>query len=154
MKHLVTAFLLAFGLAVSAAAEAPSGDDGAAVKAVLQSYKQAIENLDGEAASALFATDARIFEQGGDEGTWAFYLEHHLGPEFSEIKSFKFSDYEVDVQVSGDLAIASETYRYRIELPETAEPIVRLGAATSVLRRTADGWKIFHYHSSSRKTGN
>lgn len=152
MKRFATALLLAFTLTASAAAEVSPGDDGSDVRAVLQSYKQAIENLDGVAASGLFAAEAHIFEQGGDEGSWAFYLEHHLEPEFVELKSFRFSDYKVEVEVTGDLAIASETYGYTIELKDSVETIVRLGAATSVLRRTADGWKIILYHSSSRKT--
>ncbi len=151
MKQFALAFFLAFVLAGAVAAEPPSADDASRAKAVLLAYKDAIENLDGAAATALFTQEAQIFEQGGLEGTWAQYLERHLGPEFDEIVSFEFSNYQAGVEVTGDLAVAWETYSYTIVLKDEAEPIVRLGAATSILRRAGDSWLISLYHSSSRK---
>ncbi len=151
MKQFTSALFLAIVLAGPVAAEPPSADDASRAKAVLQAYKEAIENLDGASATALFSQDAQIFEQGGLEGTWVQYLERHLGPEFDEFVSFEFSDYQAGVEVTGDLAVAWETYRYTIVLKDTAEPIVRLGAATSILRREGGGWLISLYHSSSRK---
>ncbi len=151
MKRILSAVALSGALVLTLPAAASSETDEAEVKGVLQSYSTAVQNLDGASASTLFTTDARIFEQGGDEGTWPIYLKDHLGPEFVEFKSFAFADYASTVAVEGDLAIASETYRYTIELKEGGDPVIRLGAATSVLRRTADGWKIIQYHSSSRK---
>lgn len=151
MKYLALTILLIFSLAGPASAQQTSVDDVSRVKAVLQAYKEAIESLDGSRASPLFALDAKIFEQGGLEGTWAQYLEHHLGPEFGEFVSLQFTDYDVTVEISGDVAVAWETYHYTIVLKEAAEPIVRKGAATSVLERTGDGWTISLYHSSSRK---
>ena len=151
MKRIVSAIAFCAALFLVVPAAASPETDEADVRSVLQSYSAAVQNLDGASASPLFTTDARIFEQGGDEGTWSVYLKEHLGPEFGEFKSFKFTDYAATVAIEGDLAIASETYRYTIELKEGGDPVIRLGAATSVLRRTAAGWKIIQYHSSSRK---
>ena len=151
MKRFVSAIAFCSAIILIVPASASPETDEADVRRVLQSYSAAVEQLDAASASPLFTADARIFEQGGDEGAWPVYLEEHLGPEFGEFKSFKFADYAATVAIEGDLAIASETYRYTIELKEGGEPIIRLGAATSVLRRTADGWKIIQYHSSSRK---
>ena len=130
---------------------ADTAADVAAVKTVLQSYSDAVQKLDGSLATPLFAPDAHIFEQGGDEGSWSTYLKNHLGPEFAEFSSFVFSDYQANATIEGDLAIASETYRYTLIVKASGERVERLGAATSVLKRTADGWKIVQYHSSSRK---
>ena len=130
---------------------ADEGEDVAAVKAVLQSYSQAVEKLDASLASPLFAPDAHIFEQGGDEGTWPIYLKDHLGPEFAEFSSFAYADYQSSATIEGNLAIASETYRYTLVVKASGEKVERLGTATSVLKRTEGGWKIVQYHSSSRK---
>ena len=66
--------------------------DREAVKAVLASYKEAIERLDASGTKRLFTADSQIFETGGAEGTYENYLAHHLGPELDHFRSFKFSD--------------------------------------------------------------
>lgn len=150
MKKMVAGLIVA-GVLMAMPAYAGEAADVAAVKNVLQAYGAAVERLDGALATPLFANDAHIFEQGGDEGSWPTYLKDHLGPEFGEFSSFKFSNYRSAVDVEGDLAVASETYRYTLVVKASGETVERLGAATSVLKRTPDGWKIVQYHSSSRK---
>ncbi len=98
---------------------------------------------------ALFTPDSQIFEGGKAEGSFANYLEHHLKPELGEFASFKFSDVTTMSKVIGDVAMASETYRYTIMLKDGRE-IERLGVATAVLVRTNGIWKINQHHSSSR----
>lgn len=129
---------------------APINADETAVRAVLARYKDAIEMLDATGTEALFTEDSAVFETGGVEGTYREYLEHHLGPELAAFRSFGFTDYTVAVQVEGDLALATETYNYRIEA-KSGEIAERKGVATSVLTRTADGWKIRIMHNSARK---
>ena len=53
------------------------------------------------------------------------------------------------MRFEGPIALATETYRYRIELVD-GRVIERRGSATSVLMHDAAGWKILRYHSSSR----
>ncbi len=86
------------------AASASQASEEAAVRSVLSQYKNAIERLDARGTEQLFTTDSAIFETGGTEGTYANYLSHHLGPELHEFKSFKFSDYKVDVHLFGPAA--------------------------------------------------
>lgn len=69
--------------------------DADAVKKVLSQYKEAVEKLDVSGTEKLFTTDSKIYESGGSEGNYGHYLEHHLGPEFKEFKSFKYNDYKV-----------------------------------------------------------
>lgn len=54
------------------------------------------------------------------------------------------------MRIEGDLALATETYNYRIET-KSGEVATRKGVATSVLTRTGDGWKILVMHNSARK---
>jgi uncharacterized protein (TIGR02246 family) len=125
-------------------------DDREAIEAVLENYKAAIERLDASGTEKLFAADSQIFETGGVEGTYQNYLAHHLGPELDHFRSFKFSDYKVDVRFEGPVALATETYRYRIET-ESGEVAERLGVATSVLKKVDGDWKILSMHNSARR---
>ena len=84
-------------------------------------------------------------------GSYAHYLEHHLGPEFKEFKSFKYNNYKVEVQVEGNYAFATETYNYTIVVLKDNAEVKRKGVATSVLKKVKGEWKIMISHNSSRK---
>lgn len=122
----------------------------AAVRAVLAQYQSAMERLDPSGTDRLFTANSTIFETGGVEGTYANYLAHHLTPELAEFKSFRFSDYKVEVRFEGALALANESYRYRIETKK-GEVAERLGVATSVLTKISGSWKILSMHNSARR---
>ena len=124
--------------------------DTAAVRSVLSQYKSAIERLDAKGTTTLFTGDSQVFENGGVEGSYNNYLAKHLGPELEDFKSFKFSDYKVEVRFEGLIALATETYNYRIET-EKGEIVERRGVATSVLKKVGRQWKILSTHGSSRK---
>ena len=124
--------------------------DTAAVRRVLSSYQAAVERLDPRGTGMLFANNSEIFESGGQEGNYANYLAHHLTPELAEFKSFKFSDYKVAIRFEGPVALATETYKYRIETKK-GEIAERFGVATSALRKIAGRWQIMVMHSSARK---
>lgn len=126
------------------------GAEEAAVKSVLSQYKSAIEKLDASGTEQLFTADSTIFETGGVEGTYANYLAHHLGPELEAFKSFNFSDYKVNVRFEGPIALATESYDYRIET-QKGEVVERRGVATSVLKKIDGQWKILSMHNSARR---
>ena len=129
---------------------APASSDERAVREILARYKAAIERLDATGTEELFADDSAVFETGGVEGTYKEYLAQHLGPELAAFRAFAFSDYAVTVRIEGDLALATETYNYRIETKD-GEIATRKGVATSVLTRTQEGWKILVMHNLARK---
>lgn len=124
--------------------------DAEAVRSVLRTYDAAVERLDPRGTEVLFAQNSEIFESGGREGNYATYLAHHLTPELAEFRSFKFSDYRVSVRFEGSMALATETYNYRIETKK-GEIAERIGAATSVLKKVGNRWQILVMHSSARK---
>lgn len=97
-------------LLVTATATFAQNSDKEAVKSVLDNYKKAIDKLDTTGVVNLFVKDSKVYEQASDEGTIGHYLEHHLGPELKEFKSFAFSNYKVDVTVAGEYAFSTETY--------------------------------------------
>lgn len=85
-----------------------------AILNVMKSYKNAFEKLTTEGTFELFAEDSQVFESGGVEGSYANYIEHHIGPELGHFDKFEFSDYEIDVQVDEPYAFTTETYIYTI----------------------------------------
>jgi ketosteroid isomerase-like protein len=121
---------------------------------VMKAYKDALQNLTTEGTFELFTEDSEVFESGGVEGSYAHYIEHHLGPELGHFKSFTFSDYEIDAQVDDIYAFTTETYVYTIVLKPNdqgeSRTIVKKGVATSILKKIDEKWKIIKTHSSSR----
>jgi ketosteroid isomerase-like protein len=147
MKQKIFLLLLSVSLVVVSFAQKP---DVAAIKQTLNNYKQKIESLDTNGVAKLFVANSKVIEQGKDEGTISHYLEHHLGPELKDFKSFKFSNYKVDVKVIGNYAYTTEGYTYTITLKDDKE-IKSNGFATSVLQKIKNDWKIVQTHSSFRK---
>ena len=135
---------------VAAHMPAATKADAAAVRSVLSTYKSAIERLDATGTERLFTADSAIFETGGVEGSYGNYLAHHLGPELDEFKSFRFSNYKIEVRFVGPAALATESYAYRIETKK-GEVAARLGVATTVLTKIKGSWKILSMHNSARR---
>ena len=150
LSYLAAAAFVAVQPVPAFAAPAPRTNDAAAIRSVLRAYIVAVEKLDPRGTERLFSRDSMIFESGGSEGTYAYYLAHHLTPEFGEFKSFKFGNYKVNVRFEGPIALATETYSYRIETKK-GEIADRVGVATSVLRKDKGRWTIVMMHNSSRK---
>ena len=148
MRGMTFAILLSIA-AVPAAAQPRRHADTQAVTAVLGQYRTALERLDVSGTERLFVADSQIFESGGVEGSYANYLAHHLGPELREFRSFRFSNVNVEVRFEGSVALATESYTFRIE-PVQGAAVERRGVTTSVLRRTGAGWRIVSSHNSSR----
>lgn len=147
---LFTSLLLTFtGVAT---AQTAMSNDVTRIKTVLSTYKTALERLDLGGIDKLFAEGNEVVESGKVEGGYADYLANHIGPELGHFKSFKFSDYKVNVRVEGKFAWATETYRYTIRLKDKAkpDPIERQGVASSVLKKFGSEWKIISIHSSTR----
>lgn len=121
-----------------------------AVNVVMNSYKDALENLSTVNTVKLFSDDSQVFESGGNEGTYKNYVEHHLAPELEHFKSFTFSDYTIETIISLPYAFTTELYVYTIILEEERE-IKQKGIATSVLKKDDGKWKIIKTHSSARR---
>lgn len=150
MKRIILTLLLLSTASLHAADNA----DQAAVKAVLTAYNQALTTLDAAKAKDLFTADSAVFESGGVEGTYAHYLEHHIGPELAEFKEFSYRNYTVEVRLESPLALTTESYVYRIVLKDTGRVVEKQAVTTSVLKKMPDGWKIIQTHTSSRSIKN
>ncbi len=151
-RSTLTGLSLAFVLATLVQAqEAQPSPEEARVRSVVTAYRDAVTGLDVSRTPALFWPDAEIFESGGIEGAFPHYLEHHLAPEFADLASFTFSEPKTDIEIDGDIALVTETYRYRITFKDgDRAPVERQGVATSVLRQRDGVWRFSLYHSSAK----
>ena len=156
LKLTTILMLIMFATGQMFSQNADSGTEKEAVLKVMKSYKDALQNLTTEGTFELFSEDSEVFESGGVEGSYAHYIEHHLGPELGHFKKFEFSDYEIDAEVDLPYAFTTETYIYTIVLnPDDkgeSRTIKKKGVATSILKMMDGKWKIFKTHSSSRNT--
>ncbi len=115
-------------------------------------YLDAMETGDLDAAGRLFASESSVFESGGQEGTWAHYREHHLGPEIGEIDSFKVIRGTPEVEYSADrtMAFVAWPIEYKIALKDE-RLIESRGTVTFVLTGGSAEYRIRHLHWSSRR---
>lgn len=150
MKIIKTVFpiLLTMTLGLSFALAQSDADK---VRQILSTYNGAVEKLDLAGTDELFMAASQIIESGSVEGTYNEYRAHHLKPELEEFKSFKFSDYKVDVIIDLPYAFVTESYKYTIVVKKDNKVAERRGVATSTLKKENGVWKIMQTHSSSRK---
>ena len=152
----------AAALAVSLAAAAPAfASDPAAplpgaapltplaadAAAAVDAFHAALGKGDTNAALALLAEDALIFEEGGAERSKAEYAGHHLGADAAFSQAVRAVTTRRTGAASGDLAWISSEAHSRGTFNGRA--LDRNVAETMVLRRGDAGWKIHHIHWSS-----
>ncbi|MET1111564.1 MAG: nuclear transport factor 2 family protein [Allosphingosinicella sp.] len=116
--------------------------------AAVDAFHAALRRGDPEAALALVADDAIVFEDGRIERTKAEYALHHAGADAAFSKAVSTKRLSRTGQATADLAlIASES---RTKGRFRGQDVDRIMVETMVLRRGPDGgWKIVHIHWSS-----
>lgn len=117
--------------------------------AVVDGFHAALARGDTNAAAALLADDALIFESGSAERSKAEYAAHHLGADAKFAQAVPQTMSSRSGAAVGDVAwIATEG---RTTGTYGGRPIDSPSTETMVLRKGADGWKIAHIHWSSAK---
>lgn len=127
----------------SGAIAAPSTD----AVAVVDAFHSALAKGDTQAASALLADDALIFEEGGAERSKAEYAAHHLPAD----AAFSQAVRSVTTRRAGDSAgdVAWVTTEGRTTGTYKGKALDLLTTETMVLRQSGNSWKIIHVHWSS-----
>ncbi len=114
----------------------------------VDAFHAALRAGDRDAALAVLAEDALIFEAGGAERSRAEYASHHLEADAAFAAATEATVTRRSGEASGDVAwITSEG---RTTGTFNGRPVDRLTVETMLLRRHADGWRIQHIHWSSR----
>lgn len=152
MRRLVFSLALVLILAPAGPADSQpkAGDPKEQVRQIVLRVAAATERGDLAALDAMYSSDPDllIIEGGGADKGWRSYRDHHLAPELKELKELRYRYDAVRVDVAGDLAWS--TFDYTLQAISGDKPLDIAGKGTLILKRSADGWKIIHSHTSGR----
>ena len=114
---------------------------------VVDAFHAALRRGDLNAALALLAEDALIFESGGVERSKAEYQAEHLPADAEFTRAVPSKLVRRSGRADGNTAwIASEG---RVTGTFKGKPLDRVTTETMILRRDRSEWKIVHIHWSS-----
>ena len=122
------------------------------VRAVCEAFGRAMQAMDFGAIEALWDRDYEHFVYQPEEferpcRSWdefKSYLDYIPGV----VETVRWQDREVDVAVLGDAAIVFAQVHLGFDLKGVEEPMEGDVRFTYGLRRTAEGWRLFHAHES------
>lgn len=161
MRSCLTAFCLSITLPLLAmpgqahgptkmpVASAKMPEAARAAAAVVDAFHRSLREGELDAAAALLANDALIYESGGVERSKAEYAAHHLPAD----AAFSRATVRTVTAQSGnaDAAMAWIATQSRTTGSYKGRTIDSGSTETMILRRQAGTWKIVHIHWSSGK---
>ena len=118
-----------------------------AAAATVDAFHAALRRGDTQAAAALLADDALIFEEGRAERSKAEYSAHHLAADAEFSRAVPGVTARRMGGAAGDFAWIATEGRTRGSYRGTE--INQVTDETMVLHRVAGAWKIVHIHWSS-----
>jgi ketosteroid isomerase-like protein len=142
-------FVLAVPGVAEAIAQEPAASpaESAAVRAVVQGFKDALAAGDSTAALGYLHPDLVVYE-GGHAESLAEYRAGHLAADMEFAAAVETTALEQGVIVRSDMALWVSESESKGEF--RGRPIDSHGTETIVLIPTDAGWKILHVHWSSR----
>ncbi|HET7693186.1 MAG TPA: nuclear transport factor 2 family protein [Gemmatimonadota bacterium] len=147
-RRLALAIVSLWGFAVPALAQEPEvAADEAAVRAVVEGFKDALAAGDSAAALSYLHADLVVYEAGHAE-TLAEYRAGHLAADMEFSAAVETTVLEQGVIVRPEMALWVSESESKGEFRGRA--IDSHGTETIVLLPTDAGWKILHVHWSSR----
>ncbi len=148
---VLTVFLLAC-LATPFAGVANPADDESELRTIIAAVEHGWESADGAPFYAHFLGQpgARFIESGGQNKGLSDLVEHHVEPEGDVLEGLDLSFSNIETHVEGDFAWALADVEVRATVRKDGRVIHNRGHETFLFRRTADGWKVIHTHSSTR----
>jgi ketosteroid isomerase-like protein len=115
--------------------------------AAVDAFHAALRRGDADAALALVADDALVFEDGRVERTKAEYALHHAGADAAFSKATSSKRLSRTGHAGSGLALIASESRTRGRF--RGQDVDRIMVETMVLRRDPAGWRIIHIHWSS-----
>ncbi|MEO7965901.1 MAG: nuclear transport factor 2 family protein [Gemmatimonadaceae bacterium] len=151
--------LALFAIALSAGAQTPAAPPAGAprslpganrqVVAAVRALFDAAERNDMPALDTLYAGERlTVVEGAGINRGWADYRDHHLAPEMKSMKNFKYRPFEIEGEVSGDLAWSM--FRYALQADADGRPVDVVGRGTAILEHKGGRWVVRHTQTTSR----
>ena len=93
---------------------------------------------------------ARYIESGGQNTGLSDLVENHVEPEKEVLKRLTIDILDMDITIDDDMAWAITTVIVSGEVRKTGSTFDKKGYQTYLFKRTSNGWKVIHSHSSTR----
>jgi len=144
--------LLATVLLGASVVHAESGDDDDQLRKIIAAIEYGWENADGTPfyRHYLGQEGARYVETGGQNTGLEDLVEHHVEPEGEMLDGLDLVFGNIETHVEGDFAWALADVEVKATVKKDGRQIHNRGYETFLFRRTDDGWKVTHTHSSTR----
>lgn len=126
--------------------------DVAEIEAIIAAIEAGWETADGTPFYAHFLGQegARYIESGGQNEGLRDLVEHHVEPEGDVLDGLDLAFSNIETHFEGDFAWAIADVEVRAVVKADNRDIHNRGHETFLFRRTPDGWKVVHTHSSTR----
>jgi len=148
MKRLASMITILLTLAAGAVAFGAAGDE------------EAIREMTQEFCRSIVAKDLTVIDRMFDPSPENIFYDINEGPLDLErlkrvwraattnftISRFEFTD-DMKVRVMGDQALQTGMWEQTQEQKEGGSRDI-VGRATILWKKTADGWRVYHYHAS------
>ena len=151
-RNPVLTLLLLAVLTAPGVAFADEDADAAELEEIIAAIESGWENADGTPFYTHFLGQdgARFIESGGQNEGLRDLVEHHVEPEGDVLDGLDLTFSNIETYVEGDFAWALADVTVKATVKKDARQIHNRGHETFLFRRTADGWKVIHTHSSTR----
>lgn len=151
-KNPVLTLLLLAVLTAPGIAFADEDADAAELEEIIAAIESGWENADGTPFYTHFLGQdgARFIESGGQNEGLRDLVEHHVEPEGDVLNGLDLTFSNIETYVEGDFAWALADVVVKATVKKDGRQIHNRGHETFLFRRTADGWKVVHTHSSTR----
>ena len=150
-NKILTLLLLALATTPAAAVASQSEVDSQ-LKQIIADIEYGWENADGTPFYRHFLGQdgARYVETGGQNEGLDDLVEHHVVPEGDVLDRLDLAFSNIETHIEGEFAWAIADVEVKATVKSDNRHIHNRGYETFLFRRTEDGWKVIHTHSSTR----
>lgn len=151
-RKAILTIILVTALAISVPSMASVGSDDEKLRQIVSAIESGWENADGAPFYQYFQGQdgARFVETGGQNVGLRDLVEHHVQPEGDALNGLDLAFTNIETHVEGDFAWALADVEVKASVKKDGRQIHNRGYETFLFRRTEDGWKVVHTHSSTR----
>ncbi len=149
--NFIVLALTLLGVHTSLADEAVVSDEQQ-LQQIIHAVGSGWENADGTPFYEHFLgqAGARFIESGGQNNGLKDLVEHHVEPEGDALGDVDLGFANIETHIEGDFAWAIVDVEFIAKVKKDGRVIDHAGYETFLFRRTDDGWKVVHTHSSTR----
>lgn len=126
--------------------------DKAAIEEIISAVEKGWESGEGQPfyQHYLDHAGARYIESGGQNTGLSDLVENHVEPEKEVLKRLTIDILDMDITIDDDMAWAITTVNVSGEVRKSGATFDKKGYQTYLFKRTSNGWKVIHSHSSTR----